>query len=118
MARLEIEIVIVDARAVLHFFQVNHVLLFLRRSRRFRLLELELPIVHDLDDRGPSERRDFDEIEAPFMRGGQGFIDRQHSQLVAVVRNHAHGTDANLPVNACARCFAIGVERWQLFVLR
>jgi hypothetical protein len=47
------------------------------------------------------------------MRGGQGFIDRQHAQLVAVVRDHAHRTDANLPIDARPRCFAVVVERWQ-----
>src|SRR2546422_915889 len=111
---LEVEIVIVDPGAVFHFLQVNHVLLFLGGARRLRLLELELPIVHDLDDGGPGERRDFHEIQAPFGRGGDRFIDRQHPQLVAVVRDHAHRTDADLPIHTCARCFAVVVERWQL----
>ncbi len=114
MARLEIEVVVVDAGAVFHFLQVNHVLLFLRGPRRLRLLELEFPVVHDLDDGGPGEGRDFHEIQAPFMRGGQSFVDRQDAQLVAVVRNHAHRTDANLSIHARARRFAIVVERWQV----
>ena len=117
VTRLEVEVVIVDARTILHFLQVNHVLLFLGGARSLGLLELELPVVHDLDDRRPGERRDFHEIQAPFMRSGQGFIDRQYAQLVAVVRDHAHRTDANLPIDAGARCFAIVVERWQLCVL-
>src|SRR5216683_1685225 len=87
---------------------------FLGGARKLRLLELELPIVHDLDDGGPGERRDFHEIQAPFVRGGDRFIDRQHSQLVAVVRDHAHRTDADLPIDTCARCFAVVVERWQV----
>src|ERR1041384_6020424 len=107
MARLEVEVVVVDARPVLHFFQMNHVLLFLRGARRLGLLELELAVVHDLDHGRPGERRDFHEIQAPLMRGGQGFIDRQHAQRVAVVRDPAHGTDANLPVDARAWCFAV-----------
>src|SRR5439155_12818949 len=41
-------------------------------------------------------------------------VDRQDAQLVAVVRNHAHRTDANLSIHARARRFAIVVERWQV----
>src|SRR6267378_7043078 len=91
---------------------MNHVLLFLRGARRLRLLELVFPIVHDLDDGGPGERRDFHQIQAPFIRGGDRFIDRQHAQLVAVVRDHTHRTDPDLSIDAGARCFAVVIERW------
>jgi len=59
---------IVDPGAVLHFFQVNHVLLFLRGARPPSPARLELPIVHDLDDGGPGERGDLHQIQAPFFR--------------------------------------------------
>src|SRR5206468_8706069 len=49
-----------------------------------------------------------------FIRGGDRFIDRQHSQLVAVVRDHPHRTDPDLPIDAGARCFAVVLERWQV----
>jgi len=62
--------VIVDTGAVFHFFQMNHVLAFSSRRRAaFACSNLKLPIVHDLDDRGPGERRDFYEIQAPFGCG-------------------------------------------------
>src|SRR5438128_1070644 len=50
VARLEGEVMIVDPRPVFHFLEVDDVLLFLRRPRRLRLLELELPVVHYLRD--------------------------------------------------------------------
>src|SRR4029077_17254881 len=53
--------------------------------------------------------------QAPLMRGGQGFIDRQHAQLVAVVRDHAHRTDTNLPIDPRARCFAVVVYWRQVY---
>src|SRR5256885_17269269 len=40
ISRLEREVMIVDPGPVLHFLQVDDVLLFLRRPRRLRLLEL------------------------------------------------------------------------------
>src|SRR6266568_512144 len=108
VAGLEREIVIVDPGPVLHFLQMNDVLLLLRRPRRLRLLELELPVIHDLHDGGPGERRDFHQVQAPFLRGRDRFVDRQHPQLVAVVRDHTHRTDADLPVDASARRSAVG----------
>jgi hypothetical protein len=67
---LEVEVVIVDAGPVLHFLQLNDVLLLLCRPRRLRLFELELPIVHDLDHGGPSRRSHFHEIQPAFLGGG------------------------------------------------
>src|SRR2546422_7524809 len=63
VAGLEGEVVIVDPRPVFHFLEVDDVLLFLGRPRRLRLLELELPVVHDLRDRGSRERRHLDQVE-------------------------------------------------------
>src|SRR6478672_4286838 len=45
MAGLELEVVIVDPGPVLHFLELDDVLLLLRRPRRLGLLELELPVV-------------------------------------------------------------------------
>ena len=72
---LEVEVVVVDAGPVLHFLQLDDVLLLLRRPRRLRLLELELPVVHDLDDGGPGRRCHFHEIQPAFLGGGQRLLD-------------------------------------------
>ena len=86
MAGLEVEVVIVDAGPVLHFLQLDDVLLLLRRPRRLGLLELELPVVHDLDHGRARRRRHFHEIEPAFLRGGERLFDGQDAQLLAVVR--------------------------------
>jgi len=81
---------------------------FLGRPRRLRLLELELPVVHDLRDRGPRERGDLDQIETAFHGRRERFLDAQHAQLLAVGRDHPDRTDADLPVDPDARRFVVG----------
>jgi len=71
VTRFRGEVVLFDSRTEFHFLQVDHVLLFLCLPRHLRLFELELPIVHDSDDRGTSQRSDFDEIQPLLYRGGQ-----------------------------------------------
>jgi len=82
---------IVDPRPVFHFLEVDDVLLFLGRPRRLRLLELELPVVHDLRDRGSRERRHLDQVEASLLRRGQRFSTS--STPVALRRGRSRGSD-------------------------
>src|SRR3989454_7035047 len=100
---------IVDPRPVFHFLEVDDVLLFLGRPRRLRLLELELPVVHDLRDRGSRERRHLDQVEASLLRRGQRFFHGQHAQLRSVGGDHADRADPYLPVDSDARRFVVRV---------
>ena len=63
VARLRLEVVILDPGPVLDFLELDHVLLLLRLARLLGLLELELPVVHDADDGRPRRGRDFDQIQ-------------------------------------------------------
>ena len=69
---------------VLHFLELDDVLLLLGRPRRLGLLELELPVVHDLDHGGPRRRRDFHQIQPAFLRRRERFVDWQNPELLAV----------------------------------
>src|SRR5687767_15677537 len=55
--------VLVDAGPVLHFLELDDVLLFLRDPRLFGLLELELSEVHHPDHRRPRRRCDLNQVE-------------------------------------------------------
>src|SRR5688572_9754182 len=102
---------VVDAGAVLHFLQVNHVLLFLRRPRRLRLLELELPVVHDLDDGGAGSRSHFHEIQPAIQGGGQRLLYGQNAELLTLGADDPHRTDANHAVDADS-LFALVRGQW------
>jgi len=62
--RLRHEIVLFDPRAVLHFLEMNHVLLFLRLAGHLGLFELELPVIHDAGHGRPRHRCNFHEIQS------------------------------------------------------
>jgi len=68
-------VVIVDAGAVLHLFQLDHVLLLLRDPRLLRHFELVLPVVHDADDGRASSGGHFDEIQALVFRHPERGVD-------------------------------------------
>ena len=102
MARLRLEVVILDSRTVLDLLEVDHVLLLLGLASHLGLLELEFPIVHDSDDGRPRHRRDFNEIEALLLCGCQRRVQIQNSQLTPVGRNDAQRTDTNLAIDADA----------------
>lgn len=99
MAGLRLEIVIVDPRAVLHFFEMNHVLLLLRDSGLLRLFELEFPEVHNADNGRPRGSRHFDEIQPQLDSLGQSYIDFHDTELTSVGADHANGADPDLPVH-------------------
>src|SRR5687768_8358398 len=97
---LELEVVVVDAGPVLHFLQLYDVLLLLRRPRRLRLLELELPVVHDLDDGRTGGRSHFHEVQPAFLGGGQRLLYGQNAELLTLGPDDPHRTDANHAVDA------------------
>src|SRR5919112_599347 len=100
MPGLEIEVVIVDTRTVLYFLQLNDVLLLLCRPRRLGLLELEFPVVHDLDYRGPSGGSHLHEIQSAFHRRCQSFLDRQNTELLTRCRDHPDWADPDHAIDA------------------
>src|SRR6185295_8616919 len=58
--------------------------------------------VHDTDDGGPSQRCDFNEIEACDFCRREGSLELHDAKLSAISSDDAQWTDANLPVNANA----------------
>src|SRR5215207_3490762 len=102
VARLRLEVVLLDPRPVLHFLELDHVLLLLRLPRLLRLLELEFAVVHDADDRRARHRSDFNQIEILFLRGSERGLYVQNAHLAAVGGDHTERADANLPVHADA----------------
>src|SRR6185369_14208332 len=71
---LQLGLVIVrfDLGTELHFLEMDDVLLLACDTLAFRLLVLELSVVHDAADRWARGRRDLDQIESPLLRHGQG----------------------------------------------
>src|SRR4029077_8693334 len=117
MAGLELEIVLFDARAILHFLQLDHVLFLLRRACRLGFLELELAVVHDLDHGGARRRRHFHQVQTALSRYGQCLFDGQYTQLAAVIVDDSHGADADHPVYADPP-LAITGGQWQYLPFR
>src|SRR5882724_7570992 len=76
VAGLEVEIVVVDPRPVLHFLELDDVLLLLGRPGRLGFLELELPVVHDLDHGRARHRRYFHEIQPTVLGRRHCFVHR------------------------------------------
>ena len=91
MARLRLEVVILDPRAVLDLLEVDHVLLLLGLASHLRLFELELPVVHDSNDRRSRHWRYFDQVQPLLLCGRQRGIQIQNSQLAAVCGDYAQG---------------------------
>src|SRR5688500_4559106 len=102
VTRLRVEVVVVDARPVLHFLELNDMLLFLRDPRLLGLLELELSEVHDPDHRRPRRGGNLHQVESVFFGQRHGLVDFHDSELCTVVTDHAYGTDADLFVDANA----------------
>ena len=96
---LEIKIVIVDARPEFDFLEVNYVLLLLGSPGGLGLLELELPVVHDLDHRRTSRGGDFYQIETPFVRRSERFLDGKDSELLTRFSDDPDRTDPDLSVD-------------------
>src|SRR6476661_2673089 len=108
---LEVEVVVVDAGPVLHFLELDDVLLLLGSPGRLGFIELELPVVHDLDDGRPRGGRHFHEIQPAFLSGGKGLFDGQHAQLLAGGGDDAHRADADHPIDSYS-LFAVVRGQW------
>src|SRR3954471_10903030 len=100
MAGLEIKVMVVDARTVLHFLELNDVLLLLGGAGRLGFLELVFPVVHDLDDGRPGSGSYLHEIQSAFLGGREGLFDRQDPELLTGGGNHAHRADPDHAVHA------------------
>jgi hypothetical protein len=108
---LELEVMVVDAGPVLHFLQLNDVLLLLRRPRRLRLFELEFPVVHDLDDGRAGSRSHFHEVQPAILGGGQRLLNGQNAELLTFGADDPHRTDANHAIDA-GSLFALVRGQW------
>ncbi len=89
-----------DSRAVLHFFQQDHVLLLFRLPGLLCHFELVLPVVHDSDDGRTCERGDFNEIESLLYCRRHGGIYFHDSKLSPIRCDNSNRADADLPVDA------------------
>ncbi len=96
--RFEVQIVLLDLGPKLDLLHLDVVLLLLRLARLAGLFVLELPVVHDPDDRRPGVGRDFHQIETPVRRRGAGLLDRNDSYLLAFRVDQPHRADTDLVV--------------------
>ncbi len=110
MPCLGVEVVIVDPRAVLHFLELDDVLLLLGLSCLLRHFELVLPVVHDSNDGGAGSRRDFNKIQSLLFRHSQRGIDFLDAKLRSVGANDADRTNADLSVDSYALCGVLNTE--------
>jgi hypothetical protein len=108
--RLRVEIVIVDPGAVLHFLELDHVLLFLRDPRLLRHLELVLAVVHDADDGRTGSCGNFDQVQSLFFGHPKRRVNLENSELRAVGANHANWGDADLSIDPHALCGVLNTE--------
>ena len=99
MARLEVEVVIVDPRAILHFLDLDDVLLLLRGTGGLGLLELVLAPVHHLHDGGAGRGRHFHQIQLALRRELEGVLQCDDPDLGSVRIDQADRADANHPVD-------------------
>src|SRR5204863_8529356 len=86
---------IVDAGAEPHLLEDDDLLLLLRLALLLFLLELVLPIIHDLADRRVGSRRDLDEIEVLLSRHVLRLLERDDADLAAVGADEAYFRDAS-----------------------
>jgi hypothetical protein len=96
---LEVEIMVVDSGAVLHFLELNDVLLFLGRAGGLGFLELELPVVHDLDHGWAGVGGDLYEIKLRVVCQPLGLVGGEDAQLL-VPADDADLGDTDLLVDA------------------
>ncbi len=102
VARLGIEVVLIDAGTELHFLELDHVLLLAGDSCLLGLLELELAEVHDAHHNRSRQWSYFDEIESGFIGERQGSLYLHDAKLGTIGAYDSHRTDANLPIHANA----------------
>ena len=75
-------------------------LLLLGLPGHLRLLELELPVVHDADHGRARHRRDFYQIESLLHRRRQRGFHIHDPHLAPVRGDHPKWADADLPIDA------------------
>ena len=97
---LEVEVVLVDARPELHFFDDDDFLLLLGLALFLLLLKHIFPVVHDLADRRVRRRRDLYEIEVLFSCQILRLLDGNDSDLLAVLVDQADLGGADHVVNS------------------
>jgi hypothetical protein len=92
---LEVEVVLVDARAELHLLDDDDLLLLLGLALLLLFLEEELAVVHDLADGRVRRRRDLDQVEVFLASHLLRLGDRYDSDLLAVCVDQTdfRGTD-------------------------
>jgi hypothetical protein len=78
------------------------VLILLRVAGALVLLEAKLVKVGNSADRPDRARGHLDEIEACVFGALQGFLNRHHADLVALVIDDAHLRNANLAIGSWA----------------
>ena len=100
MAHFELDVMSLDLRTQLDFFDVDDVLLLLRLPRFARLFVLVLPEIHETADRGPRRGRDLDQIEPAICCHGAGFVRRDNSKLFPVFVNKPDRADTNTIVDS------------------
>lgn len=65
----------------------------------FALLILELPVVHDFTDWGSGVRSDFHQVELILCRQLQGFLQRQHAQLLTLATDESNFWRSNFLID-------------------
>src|SRR6185437_6108473 len=84
VALLGAVVVRVDLRAELDLLDDGLRLVLARLPRLERGLVLELPVVHELTDRGPRSRGNLDKIEVSLLREPERLVDRDDPYLLAL----------------------------------
>src|SRR5437868_7694382 len=107
VASLGHEVVLFDARAVLHFLEVNDVLLLFGLASHLGLLELELPVIHDAGHGRPRHWCNFHQIQSLLDRRGKRGFDIHDAKLRAIGSDYSDRTDADLFVDAYALCYVL-----------
>jgi hypothetical protein len=80
---LDVVVVLLGARPELDLLEQHHHLVLLGLVLLLLLEVLELPVVHDLADRGLGERADLDEVHPLLLRPRQRLVDGQDAELLA-----------------------------------
>ena len=93
MADLVHIVVLVDAGTDLDFLYMDDMLLLLRFFGLLELLETELAVVHNLDDRRLLSGSDLHEVKAPFFRYSASLICRYNLGLALSDKTHCRRRD-------------------------
>ena len=100
MAQLNAEVVRINARAKLDFFDLVGVLVLLGFAILLRLLVAELPVVHDAAHRRIGIRRDFHQVHAVSAGEVDGVAQGKYAQLFSIDPDDPNFRGANFPVDS------------------